>query len=331
MKENIEYAKKFRSKYNKVLRLILKFDNIAVFRHQKPDFDAFGSQMGLYTWIKDNFPKKNVIYLGEESDTLCPRCFPCKMEVKDEFFNEPTLAIVVDTSGKERISDDRYKLCKAIIKMDHHPNEDPYGDLNIVDEELSAAGELVANMLLTFKDYKLSKTASEYLYKAIVGDNNRFLYDSVTPLTFEIAIELLKRGIKLSQLYKSMYENDISSLEVTRYVLDNFKVTPHGVAYYIMDKETLERFHIKAEHGKDNINVFDHFSGIHIWCSFSEDVNKGNWRVSIRSKGPKINQIASKYRGGGHAQASGAKAKDRDEILKIVNELDEYLAELENK
>ena len=73
---------------------------------------------------------------------------------------------------------------------------------------------------------------------AIAGDSNRFLYDSVTPHTFEVSIELLKKGIVLSDLYRKMYEEDLSSLNVTRYVLDNFKVTPNGVAYYILDKDT---------------------------------------------------------------------------------------------
>lgn len=331
MNELEKYASKFNNKFKKVLKLIERYDNIAIFRHIRPDYDAIGSQMGLYTWIKDNFKDKNVIYLGEESDALMPGCFPNAMEVNEEFFNKPFLAIAVDTSGKARVSDERFKLAKYIVKIDHHPNEDPYGNLNIVDENLCAAGELVAALCLSFKDKVMSKEAAEYFYKAIVGDSNRFLYDTVSIHTFNVVIKLMETGIQLSKIYKSMYEADIESLEITKYILDNFEVTPHGVAYYILDAETLKRFNLRPERGKDNINLFDHYSNIRIWCSFSEDINKGVWRVSIRSQGPKINHIASHYNGGGHAQASGAKVKTKDEITVLINELDEYLASLENK
>lgn len=320
-----KYGKSRRLKYRKFFRLIEKYDYIAVFRHVKPDFDAVGSQMGLYTYLRDNYPNKHIVYVGENSEDLMPQCVPEVKYVDDSFFKEhDVLAIAVDTSQKKRISDERYKLCKYLVKIDHHPEVDRYGRLQIVDEELSAAGELVANILLNHKGGIITRECAFYLYMAIAGDSNRFLYDSVTPHTFEVSIELLKKGIVLSDLYRKMYEEDLSSLNVTRYVLDNFKVTPNGVAYYILDKDTLNKLGIKAKQGKNNINVFDHYKGIKIWCSFSEDVEEKVWRTSIRSAGLPIEKIALKYNGGGHAQASGAKPKNMKEVMELINELDEY-------
>ncbi len=331
MKNNInplikEYSKKFTRKYNKFLKLVKQYDKIAIFRHIRPDFDAIGSQLALYYWLKDNFKDKQIVYVGENSSNLSPKCFPFSMEVEDSFFDDKTLAIAVDTSGKVRISDERFKKCHYLIKIDHHPEVDRYGRLQIVDPSLSAAGELVANMLFSFKDYEISKDCAINLYKAIAGDSNRFLYDSVTPYTFALCEEIMKKGIVLSSIYKEMYFDDLSALNVTRYVMDNFKVTEHGVAYYILDKDTLKRFNLPPERGKDNINIFDHFHGIGIWCSISEDENKGVWRVSIRSASIPIDEVAEKYRGGGHAQASGAKLKNLKELDMMLKDLDALLA-----
>lgn len=323
-KNILEIVKKYKSKYLKFIKLVSGFNYIAIFRHIRPDFDAFGSQMAMYIFLKENFPDKNIVYVGENS-SLTPKCFPLSMEVDDSFFtSHKVLAIALDTSSKSRISDERIKQCKYTIKIDHHPQVDRYGRLQIVDENMSAAGELLANMLIYFesKGYYLSKKCAEYLYKSIAGDSNRFLYDSCTAHTFAVSEHLLKKGIKLSTIYKEMYFEDLSKLNVTRYVMDNFKVTPHGVAYYILDKETLKKFDISADHGKDNINIFDHFNGIHIWVSASEDENKNVWRVSIRSASVPIDKIAEKYHGGGHAQASGAKVKNLTELEKLLLDLD---------
>jgi phosphoesterase RecJ-like protein len=69
--------------------------------------------------------------------------------------------------------------------------------------------------------------------------------------------------------------------------------------------------------------MFSNIKDIHIWCSISEDKKDNVWRVSIRSKKVTINQVAQKYGGGGHAQASGCK-------LTKIEELPEFIADLDN-
>ena len=68
--------------------------------------------------------------------------------------------------------------------------------------------------------------------------------------------------------------------------------------------------------------MFAHLDGINAWLSVTEDVKKGNWRVSLRSSGIDISHIAEKYNGGGHAQASGLKLKNLDELKDLLADLD---------
>ncbi len=324
--EIINRCKDFHTKYANVLKYIKKYDKIAVFRHIRPDYDALGCQMAMVSWIKDNFPNKEVIYLGEDHVTLTPRCFPSMMKVEDKWFEDHFLAIILDTSTCDRTDDKRWKKAKTIIKIDHHPEVDHYGKIQIVDDTMSAAGELLANMLIKFDgEYELSETTAAWLFKAIVGDSNRFLYSEVNAHTFAIAELLVQKGININQIYKEMYSEDINSIDFTKWVLDNYHVTKKGVAYYVLEKETLERLHLKPEQGKDCLYLFDHFDEIKIWMSVSWDELKNCYRISLRSNGISVESVATKYQGGGHTQASGAKLKSLDDLPKLVSELDKLI------
>lgn len=323
--EIINKEKQYDDDYKKVIDEIKHFNKIAIFRHIKPDYDAIGSQLGMFYFIKDNFKDKDVIYIGEDHVTLTPRCFPYMMEVNDNWFNDEFLAIVVDTSTFNRISDDRYKKATKIIKIDHHPNVDPYGEIQIVDETMSACGELLANFLIKQQEYQISTNCASNLFKAIAGDSNRFLNSDVNAHTFAVAEYLIHRGININQIYNEMYKENISALNFARWVLDNYVITEKGVAYYVVDKDIVDTLHLKAEQGKDCLYLFDHFDNIHIWVSITFDKDKNLYRVSLRSDNVSIDGVASKYRGGGHAQASGAKLLTLNELPLMIKDLDDLL------
>lgn len=319
----LELISKNKLEYDKVLEKIENNDKIVLFRHQSPDFDALGTQLGLYHWLKENYPNKEVHVVGENHVTLTPRLYE-EMEIIDDswFDNNEFLAIVMDTGDTKRISDKRYTKAKFIIKMDHHPNVEPYGNINIVNDELASCAELMANMLYYF-DKSMSQEAAHYLYSGIVGDSGRFLYNSTSPHTFEISKLLLETGFNLSKdVYQKMYTKNIDDLKVTAYVLGNFKVTKGGVAYYILPIEVQNELKITVERGKENINLFSNIDGINAWFCVTQDVNKGDWRVSIRSKEKPINEVATMFKGGGHEQASGARLKDLSELDSLIEELD---------
>ena len=319
-----EKAKQFSKEYSRVLSAIKRYDRIAIFRHIMPDYDALGTQMGIATWIKDNFPNKEVRVLGDNHVTFTPRLFPVMDSLNEDWFKEPFLAIIVDTANKSRIADPRFKKAKFKIKLDHHPVTESYGKVNIVDTTTCAAAELMTNMLLSLKGkYTLSLEAATYLYIGLVGDSGRFMYSSTSTHTFAIAEELLKTGIQLSKVYQKMYVKQIDDLKVTAHILNNFHVSEHGVAYYLLDKEIQKELKITTERGKENVNLFANIDGINTWCSITEDPKDNCWRISIRSKEKAINHIAAKWGGGGHAQASGAKIDNLNQLDAFIKDLDD--------
>lgn len=317
-----EFAIPYKKDINRFLAAIKRYDRIAIFRHIMPDYDALGSQMGLATWIKDNFPNKEVKVLGDNHVTFTPRIFPVMDSLNDSWFKEPFLAIVLDTANSSRIADPRYKKAKFIVRIDHHPLVEHFANVSIVNDSAAAASENIVNAILNFKgDYVLSEEASKYFYIALAGDSGRFQYSSTTAHTFAIAGELVNRGINLSKIYQGMYLKKVDDLYVTAYILNNFHISEKGIAYYVLSTEIQEKLHITTERGKENVNLFANIEGVNAWCSITEDKKDNCWRVSLRSKEKAINGVASMFEGGGHAQAAGAKLKSLDDLPRLIDEL----------
>ncbi len=324
------FAKEHKKQYSAILRAIKRYQKIAVFRHIRPDFDAMGSQMGLVTWLKDNFPDKEIHYLGDNHPTFTGRIFPKTETLNNEWFSDGDfLAIIVDVGDKERIADPRYIKAKYKVKIDHHPCKKeiaPHATVCVL--ESASAAELVADFCLSQKGYAFSKEAARYFYIGIVGDSGRFMFSTTSVHTFAVAEELLKTGIKISDIYLEMYEKDIQSLKNQAYVLSHFDVTSHGVAYYLLPIEVQQEMRITTEQGKEHVNLFSNIQGINAWCSITQDVDKKEpcWRISIRSKKEDISGVANRWGGGGHKQASGAKIKDLTELNAFLKDLDDLFA-----
>ena len=220
--------------YKQVLKQIKKYDNIVVLRHDVPDFDASGSQFGLVTWIKDNFPNKTVYSLGKPHKFFSPSLYPVTDSV--EQLPEKYLLIIVDVANRPRIDGKEYiEKADYIIKIDHHPLCDDFGDLVIIDEHAAAAAELVAEMLISFKK-NISKKCAYYLYSAIVGDSGRFQYSDTNPRTFDVVSKLFKTGFDFQDVYNKMYLKSIEDIKIINYIYSIYKLSPKGVAYYMMNK-----------------------------------------------------------------------------------------------
>ena len=320
----VDFVKPNKKDITRILSAIKRYDRIAIFRHAKPDFDALGSQMGLATWIKDNFPNKEVHVLGDNHVTFTPRLYPEMDNLSEDWFKEPFLAIILDTANTSRVSDPRFKKAKFKIKIDHHPEVEKYGKIQVVRTDACAAAEILTDILLSFKgNYVLSKEAASYLYSGLAGDSGRFQYSSTSEASFITASYLLAAGIDLSDVYQRMYQKKIDDLKVTAYILNHFTVSEHGVAYYVLDDAIQKELNITTERGKENVNLFSNIEDINAWCSITEDPKDNCWRISIRSKGVPINQVAAKWEGGGHAQASGAKIDRLDQLDAFIDDLDQ--------
>ena len=312
--------KKENKMKDKILETIKQYETIIIHRHVRPDPDAYGSQGGLAEILKASFPEKKIYTVGKEEETLY------HLRRLDQIPNdiyEGALVIVCDTANAERICDERYHLGDKLIKIDHHPNEDPYGDIMWVNTDASSASEMIYDFYLAGKDkgLKMSDEAARLLFAGIVGDTGRFLFPSSTEKTFAYAGELIHYQFSRTELFEKMYERSQNVVKLNGYVLQNFEENQNGVFAVVLRKELLEKFHVRPAEASLLVSELGNIAGIKAWVFFIEEEDQ--IRVRLRSKGPIINGVARKYNGGGHPLAAGASIYSWDAMDDVIKELEE--------
>ena len=312
---------KFQEIKQQILTEIKKWDTIIIHRHERSDPDALGSQVGLAKLIQASFPEKTVYTAGEDNASLA---FLAEMEPPKDSDYENALVIVTDTANQPRVDDKRaLEQSKRLIKIDHHPDEDRYGDIQWVDPSASSCSEMIADLWVTFPtELVMPAEAARLLYGGIVGDTNRFLYNSTSPKTMRIAAELMEQDFSHTDLNNTMNEIGPAVAKLIGYVLENLEVSENGTAYIILTKDLLERFNLIDEDTHQVVPLPGTVAGVLNWGVFVQQKD-GGFRCRLRSKGPIINEIAKEHGGGGHPLASGANAKDLAEINVIVEKFNQ--------
>ena len=310
---------------NKILEKIKEYNKIIIFGHIRPDGDCIGSQLGLYYIIKESFPEKEVYITGETSEYLS---FLARPELLDESLFKGALGISVDCPTIERLSDKRINLCDFKIKIDHHPDIEHFGDVEYV-ELISSCAEIIVNLYLeNQKELVLSNNAALPLYVGILTDTGRFKYDSVKPETFNRAALLLSKGLDLQYIDNKLSVERLDVLKLRGYVLSNFKITKNGFAYIIIKKDIMEKYNVSYEEAANEVSTISMIEACPMWAMFLETDEE--IRIRLRSRGPIVNDLATKYNGGGHPKASGCKIKSFDDLDLFLNDADNKVKEYKN-
>lgn len=297
---------------------IKKYSKIIIHRHQRPDPDAIGSQVGLAEILRASFPYKEIYTVGKEIQGLS---WIGQMDQLESNEFQDALVIVTDTANAPRIDDRRFDSGEKLIKIDHHPNDEPFGDIMWVEPEASSCSEMIYSFYQAFqKELKLPVKAANALYAGIVGDTGRFLYPATTARTMLVAGALMASGAKAAEINRR--EDTISEpvARLSAYVYENLTITDSGAAYVVLTDEVLKRFGLREAETSSVVPLPGRIASVTAWAIFVQQED-GRFRVRLRSKGPAINELAKHHNGGGHPLASGAKAKDQAEISSIVSEL----------
>ena len=310
-----------------ILQKIKEFDRIMIHMHIRPDGDCYGAGFGLKNIIKESFPEKEVYVVGESADYVDFVGTPDKVE--DEMFKD-ALSIVVDTASEDRVSDQRFKLAKYVIKIDHHIPVSDYGDLIYVDTTRPATAQIILEFYLKFQEeLKINMQAATALYTGIVTDTGRFRFRSVTADTFIAVAHLLEYGLDFVDILTRLSAKSESLMKLQGYVLLNFQKTENGVAYIKMTPDIINQFDVSLEEATSLVNELSTLEDCPVWMLFAEYENN-IVRARLRSKGPAIDKLANKYDGGGHALACGANLGTWDKTDELLKDADELVKEYKN-
>lgn len=308
-----------------IIDKIKQYDTIIIHRHVRPDPDAYGSQHGLKALIQANYPEKNVFAVGTHDDSLT---FMATPDTVDDATYNGALVIVTDTANTDRVDDQRYTNGDFLIKIDHHPNDDQYGDLLWVDTSASSCSEMIYELFEAGREaeqWTLNERGASLLFGGIVGDTGRFMFPSTTLKTFRTAGDLVEYGFDRNAIFNGMYEMDRKLLHLQGYLYQNFDIDEHGAASVRLTKEVLAQFDATASEASLLVGSLGNVKGITAWVIFIEEGD--SIRVRLRSKGPVINMLAKEFNGGGHPLASGATAYSWEEAGRVVSRLKEVVCD----
>ena len=298
--------------------LIEKYPRIILHRHKKPDGDALGAQSGLKEILKENYPDKEILAVGDMTPRYAFMLGEPMDEIEDSAFSG-ALSIVLDTSAAALISDDRYTVADATARIDHHIFCEKIADVEVTDTSFESCCGMITAMAMEC-GWSVSSVAAKALYTGMITDSGRFRYDCTTTKTFMLAAFLTERPFDTNDIYKNLYADDLSMMQLRAKYTLKIQTTPEGVAYIYTTKEEADGYGADTfTLSRAMVGVMSDIRGIDTWVNFTE--SDSGVLCEIRSSRYNINPIATKYGGGGHQKASGATLKSRGEAMALLEDL----------
>jgi len=284
---------------------------ILVASHLRPDADAYGSTIAAALWL---LAEGHEVTAWNEDGMLSKFSFLPSSELVTAPPAEPVAfdaVLALDTSVKNRlgtvlgsVADSPLWIC-----IDHHRSNEGYGDLNLIDATRPATGQILAEGFFS-EGITVTPEMATNLFAAISTDTGSFQYEGTGAETYEVAAQLIRLGVHVATLSRSLYENQPRRrLELLRHALVNAKFTCEDrVASFSLSMADVECLGVIPE---DNEGIIDHLRSVEgvKAAAFFEELPDGKVRLSLRSKDSSFDACAlcSRFGGGGHLMASGAR------------------------
>ena len=305
--------------YNKIFEKIKQYDKIIIHRHSNPDGDALGSQIGLRLVLEENFPEKKIYTVGDAAKRYAFMAGSKMDEIEDSVY-EGALAIILDTSAKSLISDERYTLAAETVRIDHHIFCEKIADLELTDTSFESCAGLVADFVKN-TGLRMTPDAAKSLYTGMITDSGRFRYDSTTSQTFLTAAYLCEQKFDTNDIYRGLYADDFAHIRLKAEFILKIKFTQNNVAYiYTTLEEAKATGADTFSISRGMVGTMAEIRGVDVWVNFTE--TEDGVLCEIRSSKYNINPVAVKYGGGGHKKASGATVANREEAMAMLADLD---------
>lgn len=295
---------------------------VAIFGHVRPDGDCAGSTLGIYNYIKDNFPSIDATVFIEK----IPASYGI-INGADKIINEydgrsVDLAFLMDTPSFERIGANGaecFSKAKFTCNIDHHiSNPLNLCNVNIVEPEASSASEVLFFQLTR---EKISTNTANCLYLGIVHDTGAFKFSCTSKRTMNAVGEMIDKGIDFARIInETYYTRSYKQTLVTGHIMQNCKLALNGkVVHAFITPEEMEEYGVTAPELGTVVDTLREVGGTEVTL-FLYPVN-GKYKISLRSNYVvDVNTIAKTFGGGGHVRAAGADTELSPEaaIEKIV-------------
>jgi len=316
---------------NSIAKLIKKRDNFLLIGHIDFDADCIGSLFGL-KWILDKLNKNSFVLLAED---IKDYDFLDIRENDYQFFDEFKLEknknyniIALDSGDADRLAQGKNYLDSfPVFNIDHHEDNTHFADYNYINPQKAAAALIVYD-LANILEINIDKKIGEALLTGIIGDTGSFRYSNTNIDVLEVTTEIMKKGVNLYKINRMLYSrNSYKSVLFKGLALSTIKRSEDGkIAWVTASKDSFDKAGIGEIDSMSIVNYARDIKNVEVGISFTEKENE--IKVSFRSNEYcKVNEIASKFSGGGHPRAAGCTIKGNLDEVKdmVINEVQKHV------
>lgn len=307
----------------KITSELIGIKTVAIAGHIRPDGDCIGSCMGLYLYIKENYPEITVdVYLEQPKDGFSHIKYLDDVKTEYDESKEYDVFFILDTSTQERIgvAAKAFQRSKKTVCIDHHVSNNGYANVNVVVPGASSASEVLYTLL---EKEKVTKAAAEAIYTGIVHDTGVFQYSCTTPQTMRITAELMEHGFDFSKIIdKSFYEKTyIQNQVLGRCLMESIMVLDGKCIVGTLRRKDMEFYNVGPKDMDGFVQQLCITRGVEV-AIFMYEMKTQEFKVSLRSNGAvDVNKVASYFGGGGHVKAAGCTMQGS--VYDVINNLTE--------
>ena len=299
-----------------ILKEIKKAKKILINCHRSPDSDSIGSTLAM---------REVLIDLGKEVEIICPSDeLPKNLSYLHGFefiktsvdfnkfnYSDFDLFLTLDSSSWDQVTGFKnFEVPKLkIITIDHHISNLKYGEINLLDGNITSVGEL---LFWVFEDWRvdIKKDVADCLMAAIIGDTGAFRYPGADERTLQAASELMRLGADKDKaihvLYRSepyqlikFYGEVLSRVQIDEEYKFVWSAIPYDV-YEKLDKPSMAK--------ESAASLFTQVVEGTDFGFIALEQEKNKLSISFRSRtGLDTSKISTELGGGGHIYASGAR------------------------
>lgn len=304
-------------------------DSFVLLSHVRPDGDAIGSQIALGFALEAMGKRVRLINEDGLPENLAFMKGAERIETPPSDPVDADVVIALDTATKPRLGDGALAAvanAKRWINIDHHKSNPGYGDLNHIDDGSPATGQILYHLIIEL-GLPMPPETRDAIYVAVSTDTGSFQYSGTTSDTYEMASDLVRRGLDVGQLNALTYDNHpMRRVELMRSLLNTLEVESEGrVAHWQLTMDTVRQLELRPEDSEGLIDIIRSIQGV-IVALFFEELDTGKIRVSMRSKDRRVDacKVCQQFGGGGHSLAAGIRMPGpiedaRRMVLEAVN------------
>lgn len=283
---------------------------VLILTHIRPDGDAIGSALALGAILRE---------AGHEPEVILDEAVPGRYlflvgagavrRAGEVTGAEDAVVFALDVTGPDRLGKAAalFDAGAGRINIDHHVSNSLFGDVNWVEPETAAVGEMIRRLAKEM-GWSVPPAARDALYVAVMTDTGRFAFSNTSPESFELAAELVRAGARLEVLAENVYGRRTSAQwELERRARASLLLEHGGrVAAIGLTTRDFEETGTTPADTDDFASLPRSLAGVEVGLFFYEIDGGARTKVSIRtSRDVDANLLASAFGGGGHRRASG--------------------------